>query len=89
MHSPFDIVKQVLSDLVNVDNFVSGEGEVDAAPQSHLPQLLRGLVRIQAAVAQEEPNCEKDSRHTSHAGWVWFYCRLWLLLYELRTKLIA
>lgn len=65
IYIPFDAVKQVLGDLVNVEDFISGEGEVDATPQSHLPQFLRGLVRIQAAVAQQETNYEKDSQqHT-------------------------
>lgn len=43
-----------------VEDFVSGEGEVEAAPQSHLPQLLGGLVGVQAAVAQQEANYKKN-----------------------------
>lgn len=42
-----------------VQHFVSGEGDVVAAAQSHLPQLLGGLVAAQAAVAQEEANCRE------------------------------
>lgn len=43
-----------------VEDFVPGEGEVEAAPQSHFPQLLGGLVDIQAAVAQQEADYKKD-----------------------------
>lgn len=45
-----------------VEYFISGKGEVEATPQSHLPQLLGGLVGIQAAVAQQEANYKEDSR---------------------------
>ena len=53
-HIPFDAVEEVLRDLVYVEYLISGEVEVEAAPQSHLPQLLRGLVCVQAGVAQQE-----------------------------------
>lgn len=52
--SPFHVVEEVLGDFVYVQNLISGEGEAEAAAQSHLPQLLGGLVRIQAGVAQHE-----------------------------------
>lgn len=59
---PFDAVEEVLGDLVYVEYLISGEGEVEAAPQSHLPQLLGGLVCIQAAVAQQEADCTEHSQ---------------------------
>ncbi len=55
---PFDAVEQLLRDLVYVENLVSGEVEVEAAPQSHFPQVLGSLVCIQAAVAQQEADCK-------------------------------
>lgn len=54
--SPFHVVEEVLGDFVYVQNLISGEGEAEAAAQSHLPQLLGGLVCIQAGVAQQEAN---------------------------------
>lgn len=45
-----------------VEHLVSGEDEVEAAPQSHLPQLLGGLVCVQAAVAQQEADCQEHSQ---------------------------
>lgn len=53
---PFNVVEQVLGDLVYVEELVSGEREVEAAPQRHLPQFLGSLVCVQTAVAQEEAN---------------------------------
>lgn len=53
---PFDVVEEVLGDLVYVEELVSGEREVEAAPQRHLPQFLGSLVCVQTAVAQEEAN---------------------------------
>lgn len=50
-----------------VENFISGEGEVEATPQSQLPQVLGALVRIQAAVAQQETNYKKiKQQSTTH-----------------------
>lgn len=63
-YSPFDAVEEVLRDLVDVEHLISGEGEVEAAPQSHLPQLLGGLVCIQAGVAQHEADCEEQKSAT-------------------------
>lgn len=51
---PFEAVEEVLWDLVYVEHLISGEIEEQAAPQSHFPQLLGGLVCIQAGVAQQE-----------------------------------
>lgn len=62
---PFDAVEEVLRDLVNVEYLVSDEGEVQAAPQSHLPQLLGGLVSIEAGVAQQEADYNKHSQQHS------------------------
>ena len=45
-----------------VEYFISDEGEVEATPQSHLPQLQGGRVIIQAAVAQQEADYKEDSR---------------------------
>lgn len=59
--SPFHVVKEVLRDFVYVQNLISGEGEVEAAAQSHFPQLLGGLVCIQAGVAQHEANWNEYS----------------------------
>lgn len=39
-----------------VEEFVSGEGEVEAAPQSHLPQFQGSLASVETVVAQEEAN---------------------------------
>lgn len=50
--SPFHVVEEVLRHFVYVQNLISGEGDVEAAAQSHFPQLLGGLVCIQAGVAQ-------------------------------------
>lgn len=50
---------------MNVEYLVSDEGEVEAAPQSHLPQLLGGLVCIEAAVAQQEADYNKHSQQHS------------------------
>lgn len=53
---PFHAIKEVLRDFVYVEDFFSGEVKEEAAPQSHLPKLLGGLVWIQTAVAQQETN---------------------------------
>lgn len=58
---PFNVVEEVLWHFVYVEDFISGEGQVDAASQAHLPQLLGGLVWIQAAVAQQEANYRKEA----------------------------
>lgn len=62
---PFDAVEEVLGDLVYVEYLISGEGEVEAAPQSHLPQLLGGLVCAQAGVAQQEADYNKHNKQHS------------------------
>lgn len=54
--SPFHVVEEVLRGFVYVQNLIPDEGEVEAAAQSHFPQLLGGLVCIQAGVAQHEAN---------------------------------
>lgn len=56
---PLDVVQVVLGDLVDVEELVSGECEVEAAPKSHLPQFLGSLVCVQTAVAQQEANYQK------------------------------
>lgn len=56
---PLDVVQVVLGDLVDVEELVSGEREVEAAPKSHLPQFLGSLVCVQTAVAQQEANYQK------------------------------
>lgn len=71
---PFDSVKEVLGDLVYVEELVSGEREVEAAPQCHLPQFLGGLVCVQTAVAQEEADWKKSKagskvRVINERGW--------------------
>lgn len=45
-----------------VEYLISGEGEVEAAAQSHLPQLLGGLVCIQAGVTQQEADYKEHSQ---------------------------
>lgn len=50
--SPFNVVEEVLGHFVYVQNLISGEGDVEAAAQSHFPQLLGGLVCIQTGMAQ-------------------------------------
>lgn len=64
-YAPFDVVKKVLRDLVYVENFIPGEVEVEATPQSHLPQFLGALVGIQAAVAQQETDYKNIKRTQS------------------------
>ena len=54
-----------------VENLVSGEDEEEAAPQSHLPQLLRGLVGVQAAVAQQEADCKEHSQQDLRNNNLW------------------
>lgn len=44
-----------------VEDFISSEADVEAAAQSHLPQFLRGLVCVQAAVAQQEADYTEDN----------------------------
>ena len=51
-----------------VEHFVPGEGEEEAAPQSHLPQLLGGLVGIQAGVAQQEADYRCSHQDLSYRG---------------------
>lgn len=60
-HIPFNAVEEVLGDLVYIEHLISGEGEVEATSQGHLPQLLGRLVCIHAAVAQQEANYEGHS----------------------------
>lgn len=53
-----------------VEEFVSGEREVEAAPQSHLPQFQRSLVSVETAVAQEEADYKRSKVHvTIVTGW--------------------
>lgn len=61
---PFDVVKDILRDFVYIQYLISGEGEVEATLQTDFPQLLGGLVCIQAGVAQQEAdyNEQQDSR---------------------------
>lgn len=59
--SPFHVVEEVLGDFVYVQNLISGEGEVEAAAQSHFPQLLGGLICIQAGMAQHKANWNEHS----------------------------
>lgn len=59
---PFDVVEEVLGDLVYVEELVSGEREVEATPQRHLPQFLGSLVYVQTAVAQEEADYKKQNK---------------------------
>lgn len=60
---PFDVVEDILRDFVYIQCLISDEGEVEATLQSHFPQLLGGLVCIQAGVAQQEAdyNEQQDS----------------------------
>ena len=64
-HIPFNAVEEVLGDLVYIEHLISGEGEVQAASQGHLPQLLGRLVCIQAGVAQQEADYEGHSQRHS------------------------
>lgn len=45
-----------------IEHLISGEREVEAASQGHLPQLLGCLVCIHAAVAQQEADYEEHSQ---------------------------
>lgn len=70
-----------------VEEFVSGELEVEAAPQSHLPQFLGSLVSVETVVAQEEANYKKKKQAAKCTlGWK---IRLCLLIYSSEEKVIV
>lgn len=48
-----------------VEEFVSGQHKVEAAPQSHLPQLLGSLVSVETVVAQEEANYKRSRQQSA------------------------
>lgn len=52
-----------------VDEFVSGEREVEAAAQRHLPQFLGRLVSVETVVAQEEADCRRDRQQSACSRW--------------------
>lgn len=65
-----------------VEDFISGEGEVEAAPQSHLPQLLGSLVSIEAAVAQQEADYKQEVSNTQSEGLFLTYLSLIVHFYQ-------
>lgn len=56
---PFQAIKVVLRELVDVDGLIPDESEVEATAQAHLPQLLGSLVGVQTAMAQQKAHCQR------------------------------
>lgn len=62
MFSPSDVHKQILSSLVDVENFIPEQTEAGGALQSQLPQRQRCRVAVQHRVTQDETNWRENKR---------------------------